>query len=179
MAVSRAKLLREINPSILVFSRLLLFIKVANNIIEEWHRTHFLLERNDGCWPWWRRLPLSSTIRRNIFLSCLCLVLCAVCRLSSPLEWVLAIFCEKISWKKFQEKWSHLGWLLEPRGIARFCALNDSWTPNKEAEILDSLSRRVYKKPKPRRSPVKLDKHGVLSPCRSPLERVRDLRRRC
>lgn len=152
LAISRAKLLRAINPSILVLSRLLLFIKVANYIIEEWHRSRFLLEMNGGCWPWWRRLPSSSIIRRNIFLSCSCCVWCVVCL---HLKWVLAIFCEIFPWTKFQEKWSHFVWLLEPREIAGFCALNDLCTPNKEAEILDSLSRRVYEKP--RRSPVKLD----------------------
>jgi hypothetical protein len=41
------------------------------------------------------------------------------------------------------------------RNRSVFSALNDLCTPNKEAEILDSLSRRVYEKL--RRSPVKLD----------------------
>ena len=79
LAISRANLLWAINPSESVLSRLLLFVKVANNIIEEWHRSHFLLEMNGGCWPWWRRLPLSSIICRNIFLSCLCWERFAVC----------------------------------------------------------------------------------------------------
>jgi len=144
---------RAISSSISVCFLQIMHINISNNIMyssippERWYNIIIMsiTTKRDGC----HCHRLSSE-----HLSLL-LVLCAVCRLSSPQEWVLAIFCEKIPWTKFQEKWSHLGWLLEPRGIARFCALNDLCTPKKEAETLDSLSRRVYEKP--RRSPVKLD----------------------
>ena len=138
LAISRANLLWAINLSVLVLSRLLLFIKVANNIIKEWHHPHFLLEMNGGCWPWWRRLPLSSIIRRNIFLSCSCWERFVVCLHLNSEFWLFSAIIS--TGRLVHEKRRFLQMIGSARETTQNSALNDWSTTFPAAKKLDSLS---------------------------------------